>query len=307
MHYLSKTAQKVLQVLADAPIKEFKEIDLIQAAETGKGAAGKLIDALIEEGILNVKRAGKTKILSLNLANPAVFSLKNLFALEKLPYLSKRRLAAALLFAEEVHQAASLLILFGSTSAGTATPNSDIDFMVISKHIPKIELARKKVEESFGLRLNLHIYEELEAANKFKEDHFLQNILFQGVILSGYDLAFKFYLSLEKDKLNLERIFYFQERARAARRNYLQKDYDGASEIIGQLEEQLVFYLLSDSKIIYESRKDAARKIKRLPEAKILFKKVKLREKMDIFDNFIQRLLIDQIVGKRKHGLARRN
>ncbi len=296
MPYLTKTAQKVFQVLIDAPLKEFKEIELINAAKTGKGATGKLIDNLIEDKILKARRAGKTKLVSLHLANPTVFSLKNLFALEKLRRLPKQRLAEVLLFNKEVRQSTSLLILFGSIAAGTAASASDIDLLVVSQQIPKVELARKKVEESLGMRLNLHLYDEPEIRNKLQKDSFLQNVLFQGIVLSGYDLAFELYCSLKEDKLNLDRIFYFQERVRAARRNYLQKDYASAKEIINHLKEQLIFYLLSDLKVPYESKKDAAQKIKKLPEAKKLFRKVQLKEKIDILEAFVQQTLINQLV-----------
>jgi predicted nucleotidyltransferase len=307
MHYLTKTAQKIFQVLIDAPFKEFKEIELINAARTGKGATGKLIDNLIKDNILKARRAGKTKLISLHLTNLAVFSLKNLFALEKLHRLPKPRLAAVLLFNREVQPATSLLILFGSTTTGTATSASDIDLLVVSQHIPKVELARKKVEESLGIRLNLHLYDESEIKNKLKEDSFLQNVLFQGVILSGYNLTLELYRSLEKDELNLARIFYFQERIRAARRNYLQKDHEGTGEIMAQLQEQLIFYLLSHHKIPYESKKDAAEKIKKLPEAKKLFQKVQLKEKIDILDVFVQNILINQLIGEEKDGATPRN
>ncbi len=307
MHCLTKTAQKIFQVLVDAPLKEFKEIELINAAKTGKGATGKLIDNLIEDNILKSRRAGKTKLISLHLTNPTVFSLKNLFALEKLRHLPKPRLAAVLLFNKEVQSATSLLILFGSTTAGTATSTSDIDLLVVSQHIPKVELARKKVEESLGIRLNLHLYDKSEIRNEFNNDPFLQNALFRGVILSGYDLALELYRSWEKDELNLARIFYFQERIRAARRNYLQKDNEGASEIIAQLQEQLIFYFLSYHHIPYESKKDAAEQIKKLPEAKKLFQKVQLKEKIDILDVFVQNILINQLIREEKDGFAPRN
>lgn len=79
----TKTALKILKALLDDPLREFKEIELIKKAKTGKGSASTLINGLVKESILLEKRAGKTKLITLNLKSRDVFLLKNLFDQKK--------------------------------------------------------------------------------------------------------------------------------------------------------------------------------------------------------------------------------
>ena len=81
---LSKTAERIIRVLLDDPLKEFKEIELIKAAGTGKGASSALINYLVQKKIFSMRRAGRTKVLSLKRDSPILFSLKVFFDQKKL-------------------------------------------------------------------------------------------------------------------------------------------------------------------------------------------------------------------------------
>lgn len=305
---LSRTAYKILKVLLDRPLQEFKEIELITKAGTGKGSAAALINTLIKEGLLLESRAGKTKLLSLSLKNPAVFWIKNLFDQEKMKQIPNSRLAAALYFTQE--SAAALVILFGSTVAGTATAESDLDLLVVSPNIAAVEKVRKKTEELWNHKLNLHFYSREELINKSKNDPFVQNVLVQGIVLGGHDLASELYSHLPpKEKKSLERIYYFKERVSAAERNYHQRDQTAAQEILSTLQEQLIFYILTEKGISYQSKKDAAQAIMKLPEGKIFKSIVKkpLKEKIEIINALVQGILTNTIVEDAGYGFARRD
>lgn len=308
MPLFSKTAQKILPVLFENPLHEFKEIELITTAGTGKGAAAALIADLVLEGILLVKRSGKTKMISLSLQNPAVFWLKNIVDQEKIKRLSKTRLAAALYFSRE--SSADLIIVFGSTIAGTATAESDIDLLAVSQDLKAVEKARKEAEELLGQQLNLHLYSREEIINRIGKDVFVRNALIQGAILQGYDLASELYSKLlPKEKKQLERIYYFKERISAAERNYHQRDSLAAQEILSTLQEQLIFYILSEKGIPYQSKKDAAQALIKLPEGKVFKSLVKkpLKEKLEIMNALVQELLTNTIVGEEGYGFASRD
>lgn len=300
---LSKTAQKILAVLLQDPFREFKEIELIGRAGTGKGAAAALIDALVKEGLLLERRVGKSKIISLHLKNPTAFWLKNIFDYEKLQRLSPERLAAALYFTRE--SSATLVIVFGSTIAGTATAQSDIDLLIVSQDPKTIETARKKAEELLGQRLNLHLYSREEIRDKIRDDAFVRNVLIRGAVLQGYDLASELYSLLSpKEKKSLEKLFYFKERISAAERNYHQNDSASAQEILERLQEQLIFYILTERKVSYQSKKDAAEAIQRLPKGKAFKSMTKkpLKDKMEIIAAFVQKLLINTILEEEGYG-----
>lgn len=304
----SKTAQRILPVLFENPLHEFKEIELITKAGTGKGAAAALISDLVTEGILLVKRSGKTKMISLALQNPAVFWLKNLLEQEKMKHFSPTRLAAALYFTQE--SSAHLVIIFGSTIAGTATAESDIDLLVVSPDTVLAEKARKKTEEWWGHKLNLHFYSREDLIDKSKNDPFVQNVLVQGIILQGYGLASGLYSNLQPtEKKPLERIYYFKERITAAERNYYQGDQAAAQEILSTLQEQLIFYILTEQGISYQSKKDAAETLMKLPEGKV-FKSIvekPLKEKIEIINIVVQQLLTNTIIEEAGYGFAIRN
>ncbi|MBI2669204.1 nucleotidyltransferase domain-containing protein [Candidatus Woesearchaeota archaeon] len=292
---LSLTASKLLRVLLENPLKEFKEIELINTAKIGKGAGAEHIKTLIGEGIVLEQRVGKARIVSLNLKSLLFFFLKNMLDRQKVNLLSKSRLAAVSMFKREVQQHTSLLILFGSTIAGTATAHSDIDILVISKSHSIIHAARTKTEGAFGERLNLHVYRLQDIRSKITDDPFLRNVLLQGVILMGYDAATNlFHLLAKNERKNFQRIDYFKERIAAAKRNYVRKDYGAAQEIISHLQEQLIFYILADQKIPYQSKKDAVQAIQKLPEGELLskVKRASLNEKIDKLEEFIREMLI---------------
>src|SRR3989338_2904982 len=267
----TKTTLKLLKVLLEDPLHEFREIELISKAKTGKGSASNLINELVKEQVILEKRIGKAKIICLNMQSRAIFLIKNLFDQEKLNYLSESKLASMLLFADLAKKRSELLLVFGSCIARTATEKSDIDILMVSNNLGKIEKERKKIEELFGERFNLHSYTKNEIKNKIKSDIFTQNALLNGVLLYGYDLAIELFSSIKK-KGDLERLFFFNDRIKSALRNYLNKDYKTTKEILERTLEQMIYYLLSEKEIRYTSKKDAAELIKRLPEGVIIQK-----------------------------------
>lgn len=295
----SKTAIKVMGIILENPLQEFKEIELIRKAGTGKGSASELINSLAKEGLLAERRAGKTKLVSLNLVHPQSFLLKNLFDQEKLSKLSRSKLSSIILFRKETEKYTSLLVVFGSCAAGTATEKSDIDLLAVSDCLDEVGKIRKKVEESMGERLNLYFYTKEEILKKIKTDRFILNAFLKGVIISGYDLGRELFVNLKREEGLDERLLYFQERIKSALRNYLNKDYNSAKEILDRLLEQVVFYLLAEEGISYTSKKDAyAAAVKNLLEGKFIQKinRVRLEQKISLMEKLILEILEDKLL-----------
>ncbi len=307
---LSATAYKITTVLRNHPLREFQEIELIHAANTGKGAAAILIHQLVQEGFLQERRVGRAKMVSWNLSNPQTIVLQNILDQEKIRLLSPSQLAAALLFKRAAGSAIVLMVIFGSTTAGTAAPHSDIDLLLVSDRLPALEKARKKAEEYLGERLNLHIYSEKEINEKVKTDSFIQNALLQGVILRGSDLLQEIYVQLKAKNVELfTRLDYFKERIMAARRNYNHKDAESAQEIINRVQEQLIFYILTVKGISYKSKKDAWETIKKIPEGRVFISITRspLKEKIDKLEVIFREILIKMIMEEEGYGSQNRN
>ena len=292
----SKTAIKILSVLFSNPLQEFKEISLIKAANTGKGSASNLIDKLIKERVVISKRVGKTKIIKLNLLSEPVFLLKSSFDSKRLQNLPRDVLASIKLLKSKLREDISLIIAFGSYIAGTAAEESDIDILIVTKNAEKANEEKKKAEEIFGKKINLHIFTKNEI---FKQkDYFIRNALIRGIIVYGYDMAF--YLLKDSQKEPFDKIEYLLDRHKAALRNYVSKDYKAADYITENIIEQLAFLILSEKGMQYVSKKDAMDSIKKLPEGKIIenIKKTGGKQKIEQLEKFLIGLYTSHILGE---------
>ena len=293
----NKPAIKLLKVLVENPLKEFKEIELINKAKTGKGSASIILKTLINQNILAEKRVGKTKLISINTHKKNSFLLKNILNNEKMYKIEKIKSAAIFLFKNKIKKSTRLIIAFGSCIAGTATKKSDIDLLIVTNNLNKIEKERKEIEELFGEHLNLHHYTENEIKTKINKDMFIKNAFFNGVIIHGYDLGEDLFSNL-KEKKDIERLFFLHGRIKSSLRNYIEKDNKTAKEILEKTIEQLIFYLLSENKIQYESKKNSRELIKELPENVILQKinKSQLKEKINLTEELIIKIIKDTIL-----------
>lgn len=302
----NKTSVRLLSVLFEEPFHEFSEMELVTKAKTGKGSANTAINSMVNNQFLTQKRLGNAKLLSLNFKNKTVFLLKNLFDKKKLNNLPNSKLVSLILFTEKIKDKSAIVVVFGSTIAGTSTEKSDIDILLgIEDTITiknKIQDERKKIEELFGERLNLHSYTIDELKAKANSDAFIQNIILKGVLLHGYDLCLELFTSLKfpsfKETKNLDRLLFFNERISSALRNYLNGDHNSAKEILKTTHEQIIFYLLSEKGIGYSSKKDASDAIKKLPENVMLRKisKASLKEGIKLSERFILTLLKEKLI-----------
>ncbi len=299
----SKTVIRILSIVIEEPLREFKEIELIAAAKTGKGSGAAAISALIKEDILLEKRQGRTKLLSLNLKSSTAFALKDLFSQNKMKKISLSKRSAMILFKKEANEYVSLIILFGSTLAGTAKKESDIDLFIVPKDIKQVEVARKKVEELLGEQFNIHYCEKKEIMAKVKVDMFIKNIIIKGYILWGYDFGKEIFSSLSK-KENIERLQFLYERVNASLKNYIQKDHETAAEIMNNVIEQLIFYLLEEKNISYASKKDAEKNIHATEEGKQIekIKRASLKERISCTHDLIIELLQKKLVEEEGYG-----
>jgi len=297
----TKTSIKLLNVIFSEPLHEFKEIELIRKAKTGKGSASNIIKDMAKENVLLEKRIGKTNVLSLNLKNHYVFLLKNLFDGDKMLNMSDTRRAAIALFKDGIRENAQLVVIFGSCITTKATEKSDIDILVVSDNFSRIDKERKRAEELFGERFNLHQYTESEIMRKFKEDKFAQNALLNGILIYGYDLALELFIG---EKRNLSRLLFLNERIKAALRNYANKDFETAKEVAEKTLEQLIFYLLSEKGVSYASKKDAKESVMKLKEGKIIQKinKSSLKNRVSLIENLLLNILKNKILMEGGHA-----
>lgn len=125
--------------------------ELAKLAQVSTWVVSKEFSKLVKEGLVQKGSEGREKFFKLNLTNPKMRKLCELFETERREkfYKENRRLAWVLEdftkrvsdFVPEVQS----IILFGSAARGQATPRSDIDILVLT---PNSE------EESFNKLMN---------------------------------------------------------------------------------------------------------------------------------------------------------
>jgi predicted nucleotidyltransferase len=301
----TKTSIKLLLSLLESPFHEFSETELIRKASTGKGSAGIAIGAMAKDRILIEKREGRTKLLSLNMKNPSFFLIYGIYSIQKLRNIPGTKLAAALQFKNEVKMHSDMVAVFGSTTAGTSGEKSDIDILAVSSDIGALENARSKLEVIFGERFNLHVYTKEDIFKKFSSDPFVRNAVVNGAVLHGYDLT-KELLGSTGMVRDINRLFFLHSRISAAIRNYFEDDRGAAMEIAENVFEQATFYLLSEHKINFTSKKDSRTAARKIPEWQILNKiyKFPLKKRIESCQRFIMDMLEDRIL--EEEGYAKR-
>ena len=288
----SKTGIKVLNALFENPLHEFKEIELISSAKTGKGAASGFVNHLIKRGIVICKRAGKTKMINLNLQNEQVLLLKSAFNRGKIEQMPKEILAEIMMFKEKTEDISDMIIAFGSQIAGTSKEDSDLDLLVVAKNPKEVDKKRKEVEEMLGKRINLHLFEKDEIS---WDDLFARNVLARGVIIHGYSLAFK----LIKSKQDTPKIENLINRQKAALRNLLHKDLEASDSIVENIIEQLAYFILSEKEIGYASKKDALDSLRKIPEGRTIenIKKLGRKQRIEQIGNFLAAKYTNMVLG----------
>ncbi len=298
----TKTALKILSCLLQNPRKEFKEIELIKESDVGKGAGADAINRLASSGIIKIKRVGRTKIVMLNVKNPVTFALRLLFDRYKFLSLPDGKISAVLLFKEKAYIRSKAIILFGSLASGTYDETSDIDLLVIADDDEEITNAKKEISELIGESLNIHLIKSFDIRKEFEENDLVRNALMNGIIISGDDYVREIIMH----PVDLKELKFLKERIDAARRNYANKDYETAEQIISSISEDLAFYICKLEGVEALSRKDAISKIKKINEYKVLsyVKKLKIGDMLEILEELYMKLFNKTIL--KGEGVERR-
>jgi predicted nucleotidyltransferase len=120
--------------------------------------ANKFLRALVNEGVINVKGAGKSYIYSLNVKNYIVKNiLKQVFEIEKDLYSAVINLIKKAILKSNIKIEAAAI--FGSVAQKTETTQSDIDLLIVLHELKD----KKKIENIFD-KLSTKIAEDFQTA-----------------------------------------------------------------------------------------------------------------------------------------------
>ena len=120
---IATNPQKILHFLINHSIRDFLEIEIQKATKISKSGVNYALRDLISTDFLFRTKRGKTFFYRLNHKNPIVKQLKVIETIKQLNGLLNK-----------LKPLSSRIILFGSSSRGEDTADSDIDLLVISRN-----------------------------------------------------------------------------------------------------------------------------------------------------------------------------
>lgn len=170
----SKEEDVLKLILENSPLKEWHFEEIVREAKVTKLVANKWLKKHVSEGLLRrIKEKGKFPYYTAGTNNPVYYSLKRVYALEKL---HKSGLIPKLLSLKS----AKTVILFGSVIRGDWYKDSDIDIFVFGD----ISGFDKNLYES-KLRKNIefHIFRSEEEIKEVKTG-LIRNVI-NGYIIKG--------------------------------------------------------------------------------------------------------------------------
>ncbi len=298
----TKTAIRIFSILLENPYKEFKEIELIVKSGVGKGAGAEAINRLSLYNMIKIKKVGKNKSILLNVINPLTFNLRQLLDYSRFLSLPESKISIILFFKEKTYEDSKAIILFGSLAAGTYTEKSDIDLLVITDKEKEINIIRKEMSDITAEKLNTHFVKTASARKEFKENDLVKNAIVNGIIIHGGSYV----REIMRQQEDLKELKFLKERINAAWRNYANKDYESAKEILSAICGDMAFFACKTEGLDTLSRKDAISKTKRLSEFKVLanINKLKIENRLDIVEDVYAKLFNKVIL--RGEGIERR-
>lgn len=163
-------AQKVLHFLIDHPAKELLESEIQKITRISKSGINYALRDLAAANFLSRTKRGKAFFYTLNYKNLIVKQLKTIETISQLNELLKK-----------IKPLTSKIILFGSSSRGENTIDSDIDLLILSRNK---ELVLEQIKKFKSKRkIQSIIYSNLNFIEKKKTDPVFYEQVIQGIVL----------------------------------------------------------------------------------------------------------------------------
>jgi predicted nucleotidyltransferase len=153
----SNTTMEAFKTLAKDPNRSLFQRETAQEAGISVGSANSALRTLTELGLIEEQRRGKITLYRFNLHNPAARQLKTLLNIFELRQLT-----------DDLKHHTTRVILFGSTTRGEDTPQSDIDLYITTTQ--KTIVSEITDRYTGGRRLSAIIHDADEEA-KLREDN----------------------------------------------------------------------------------------------------------------------------------------
>ncbi len=167
---IATNAQKVLYFLIDNPMRDFLEGEIQQATKISKSGVNYALRDLVTTDFLFRTKRGRSFFYTLNHKNLVVKQLKVIETINQLNSLLEKLISLS-----------SKIILFGSSSRGENTPDSDIDLLLISRNKDLILTEIKKYKDK--RKIQPIIWTNTELLEMKKTDPVFYEQINKGIVL----------------------------------------------------------------------------------------------------------------------------
>jgi len=171
---LTKTQQKVLQLLYGRPDRSFYTKEILRLTGMGVHTIKRELDRMVAAGILTRSKLGNQVHFQANPVCPLY---------EELVSIVKKTVGVADVLAGTLAPVADEIILafvYGSVAKGSERAESDIDLMIVANHLNYTELLGLLLpaREILKRPINPTVYTQVEFKNRLKQgNHFLKKVL----------------------------------------------------------------------------------------------------------------------------------
>lgn len=169
-----RTKQRVLGLLFGQPQRSFGTVELIELAQSGRGAVQRELEVLARAGLIEVDVVGLQKRYRANRSSPVFEELREI--VNKTSGV-EGVLRAALAPLEDTIDVA---ILYGSVAKKEDTAQSDIDVLIVSEDLTLEDAYRvlEPAEARLGRRISPTIFDPKEfRARRHARQHFISKML----------------------------------------------------------------------------------------------------------------------------------
>jgi predicted nucleotidyltransferase len=154
-----KIELKIVDLLARNPERKFTINEIAKSLNEYYFNVHRTISKLIKDNVIIKEKVGKSYLCSINLRNEKSFALIQLSEIERKNNFYNSNKEIKVILEDLVETLKSVnpvsIVLFGSYAKGSASRESDIDILLISKTKPRMGKIAREMYAKYGKEINL--------------------------------------------------------------------------------------------------------------------------------------------------------
>lgn len=182
----SLTKVKILRLFFEYPNRSFTTDEILTNSYVGRGYGGKCIKQFVNLDLLRMNKAGREKRYALNEENKFYDALKEFFDVEKSKYPTFSYTHKSIIGDLSQSLTEETIIVFGSVAAGTASPESDLDVLIVTDRTEYVKKHVKRLKEKYRIEIQPIMLSLEKLRTLLRErSQLIRNIAREKVFISG--------------------------------------------------------------------------------------------------------------------------